>query len=149
MADHKLDWIIDGKYRIMRQIGVGSFGASVSFTIESTGAHFHTGEIYAGYNICSGEEVAIKLEARANGYLHLDNEYKSYQILGRHIGISHMKWFGIVEGYTVMALNLLGPSLEELFISNNRKFTLGTVSIIADQMVRLISINFQQLHGVT
>ena len=60
-----------------------------------------------------------------------------------------MKWFGIVEGYTVMALNLLGPSLEELFISNNCKFTLGTVSIIADQMVHLISINFQQLHSLT
>jgi casein kinase 1, epsilon len=84
----------------------------------------------------------MKLEPSANGYLHLENEYKSYQILGRqHTGIPHIKWFGIVEGYTAMALNLLGPSLEELFISNNHKFTPGTVSIIADQMVRLIDCN--------
>ena len=81
---------------------------SISFTITSTGAHCHTGEIYAGYNICSGEEVTIKVEACTNGYLHLENEYKSYQILGCHIGILHIKWFGIMEGYTVMALNLLG-----------------------------------------
>ena len=76
MAGHKLDWIIDGKYRIMRQIGVGSFSTSISFTMKSTGAHCHTGEIYAGYNISSGEEVAIKLKAHANGHLHLENEYK-------------------------------------------------------------------------
>ena len=71
MAGDKLDWIIDGKYRIMRQIGVGSFGVSISFTIKSTGAHCHTDNIYAGYNICSGEEVTIKLKAHANSYLHL------------------------------------------------------------------------------
>ena len=130
MAGHKLDWIIDGKYRIMRQIGIGFFGMSISFTIKSTGAHCHTGEIYAKYNICSGEEVTIKLKACANGYLHLGNEFKSYQILGCHFGISHMKWVGIMEGYTVMALNLLRPFLEELFISNNCKFTLGMVSIL-------------------
>jgi hypothetical protein len=57
-----------------------------------------------------------------------------------------MKWFGIVEGYTAMALSLLGPSLEELFISNNRKFTPGTVSIIADQMVSLTAINCMAFH---
>ena len=141
-----LDWFIDGKYRIMRQIGVGSFGTSISFTIESTGAHCHTGEIYAGYNICSGKEVTIKLKAHANSYLHLENEYKLYQILGHHIGILHLKWFGIVEGHTVMALNLLGLSLEELFISNNHTWkglnycrSNGTSD----------SINFQQLHSLT
>lgn len=118
--------------------------------LEAAGAHCHTGKIYAGYDICSGEEVAIKLEPCANGYLHLENEYKSYQILGRQCaGIPQMKWFGIVEGYTAMALNLLGPSLEELFISNNRKFTLGTVSIIADQMVSLTAINCIALHDHT
>ena len=60
-----------------------------------------------------------------------------------------MKWFGIDGGYTAMALNLLGPSLEELFISNNYKFTLGTVLIIADQMVCLIVINCMALHDLT
>ena len=150
MANVKLDWIIGGKYRILRQIGVGSFGASLSFTIESVGAQWHTGEIYAGYDIHSGEEVAIKLEPCANGYLHLENEYKSYQLLGhRHTGIPQMKWFGIMEGYTAMALSLLGPSLEELFISNNCKFTLGKVLIIADQMVCLIAINCMALHDLT
>ena len=88
MAGYKLDWIIDGKNRIMRHIWVGSFSASISFTMKSTGAHCHTGKMNAGYNICSGEGVAIKLEACANGYLHLENKYKSYQILGHHIGIS-------------------------------------------------------------
>ena len=117
--------------------------------LESAGAHCNTGEIYAGYDICSGEVVAIKLESCANGYLHLKNEYKSYQILGhQHASIPHMKWFGIIEGYTMMALNLLGPSLEELFISNNRKFILGTVAIITDQMVCLIAINCMVLHDL-
>jgi hypothetical protein len=93
--------------------------------------------------------VAIKLEPCANGYFHLQNEYKSYQILGhQHVSIPYVKWFGSVGGYTAMALNLLGPSLEELFISNKLKFTLGTVLIIADQMVCLITINCTALHDL-
>jgi hypothetical protein len=97
---------------------------------------YHTGKIYAGFNVNSGEQVAIKLESRSSGYLHLENEYKSYQILGRrHVGIPHVKWFGVEKDHTVMALSLLGPSLEEIFISKHRKFSLGTVLIIADQLV--------------
>lgn len=38
MADFKLDWVIGGKYKILRQIGVGSFGMSLSLIRES-GAH--------------------------------------------------------------------------------------------------------------
>lgn len=140
MADIDFNWIIAGKYRILRQIGAGSFGVSlVLFSTSTTSADYpsyHTGKIYAGFNINSGEEVAIKLETRSSGYLHLENEYKSYQILGhRHVGIPHVKWFGIEKGHTVMALSLLGPSLEDIFISKHRKFALGTVLIIANQLV--------------
>ena len=60
-----------------------------------------------------------------------------------------MKWFGTVGGYTAMALSLLGPSPEELFISNNCKFNLETVSIVADQMVCLVEINCMALHDLT
>ncbi|CAB1338256.1 unnamed protein product, partial [Coregonus sp. 'balchen'] len=67
-------------------------------------------------NIATGEEVAIKLE----------------------LGIPTIKWCGAEGDYNVMVMELLGPSLEDLFNFCSRKFSLKTVLLLADQMISRI-----------
>lgn len=54
-------------------------------------------------------------------------------------GIPNLKWFGVEGEYNVMVIDLLGPSLEDLFNYCNRKFTLKTVLMLADQFVSIHS----------
>lgn len=46
-----------------------------------------------------------------------------------------MKWFGVEGDYNVLVIDLLGPSLEDLFNFCSRKLSLKTVLMLADQMV--------------
>ena len=99
-----------------------------------------SGDIYLGINIISGEEVAIKLESVKAKHPQLEYESKVYKTLAGGVGVPFVRWFGTECDYNAMVLDLLGPSLEDLFNFCNRKFSLKTVLLLADQLVRVLSI---------
>lgn len=90
-------------------------------------------------NIISGEEVAIKLESVKAKHPQLEYEAKVYKTLAGGVGVPFVRWFGVECDYNAMVIDLLGPSLEDLFNFCNRKFTLKTVLLLADQLVRVPS----------
>ena len=96
-----------------------------------------SGDIYLGINIISGEEVAIKLESVKAKHPQLEYESKVYKTLAGGVGVPFVRWFGTECDYNAMVLDLLGPSLEDLFNFCNRKFSLKTVLLLADQLVRV------------
>jgi hypothetical protein len=97
------------------------------------------GDIYLAINVVSGEEVAVKLEPVKAKYPLLEHETKVYKILAGGLGVPVVRWFGIEGDYNVMVLDLLGDSLENHFNICNRKFSIKTVLLLADQLVRILA----------
>ncbi|XVF25165.1 hypothetical protein REPUB_Repub13aG0189800 [Reevesia pubescens] len=53
-------------------------------------------------------------------------------------GIPNVRWFGVEGDYNVLVMDLLGPSLEDLFNFCSRKLSLKTVLMLADQMINRV-----------
>jgi len=113
--------LVAGIWRLQQKIGIGSFG-----------------ELWWGINISSGSECAIKLETRKTRHPQLAHEYKVYRHLAGGAGIPNVHWFGREGDYNVMVMDLLGPSLEDLFNFCSRKFTMKSVLMLADQLLTRI-----------
>ena len=54
------------------------------------------------------------------------------------VGIPRIHWRGTEGDYNVMVMDLLGPSLEDLFAYTKRKYSLKTIIMIAEQTVKYI-----------
>lgn len=59
------------------------------------------------------------------------------------IGIPNASYYGKEGNFNVMVMDLLGPSLEDLFCYCNRRFSLKTVCMLAREMI----LRLQYLHS--
>lgn len=64
-------------------------------------------------------------------------------------GIPNVYYFGQEGLHNILVIDLLGPSLEDLFDWCGRKFTLKTVVMLAKQMARMCSICIQLTTAVS
>lgn len=110
--------IVGVHYRVGKKIGEGSFGV-----------------IFEGTNLLNSQTVAIKFEPRKSDAPQLRDEYRTYKILAGCPGVPQVYYFGQEGLHNILVIDLLGPSLEDLFDMCGRKFSIKTVVMTAKQMV--------------
>ncbi|KAK0228688.1 kinase-like protein [Armillaria fumosa] len=110
--------VVGVHYRVGKKIGEGSFGV-----------------IFEGTNLLNSQTVAIKFEPRKAEAPQLRDECRSYRILSGCTGIPQIYHFGQEGLHNILVIDLLGPSLEDLFDMCGRKFSIKTVCMAARQML--------------
>ena len=130
IPDKNITNVLSNDYIIIERIGSGSFG-----------------EVYlAQYK--DGGYVAAKVEEKEklkSTDSRVYNEYKIYYYLHKanfKVGLPKVYDYIQTSDYNIMFMQLLGPSLEDLFNKYNRKFKLPTIFLLAEQLITLL----QQLH---
>ncbi|KAG1736228.1 kinase-like protein [Suillus lakei] len=110
---------VDGRFRLGNILGSGSYAV-----------------VYHTQNFLNDDVVAIKLEPLTSCPSSVECEYKILKQLGNGVGIPRVIWFGReLTLYYALALELLGPSLHDIFKAHNQKFSLHTVVNIGDKLL--------------
>ena len=106
------------KTRLLKLINGGSFG-----------------QIFLGETVNGAEKVAVKIEHPGQSE-QLLYEGQVYRKLEGGPGIPRVWWYGMHGSmFNVLVMDLLGPSLQDLFSEMGHKFSLKTVLLLVDQML--------------
>lgn len=86
--------------------------------------------------------MAIKVDTSESGYYALINENQTYRCLQGGAGIPRLHWYGVDGDCNYLVVELLDPSLGNLFKFCDYKFSVKTTLLLADMVSRL-----ELLHG--
>jgi len=112
------DIVADGRFELHHQLGSGSFSV-----------------VRLAKDLETGNEVALKLEVANSKVPQLIDEARRYKHFADGIGLPAMHWYGTDAGYNIMAMDLLGPSLEVMLDRCDRSMSLETVVKLGRQML--------------
>jgi serine/threonine protein kinase len=120
--------ILDGRFKIMKKLGSGAFG-----------------DIYKVEKKKTGEMYAAKMEKATKNQKHVMLFWESKLIhkLRGKTSVPSLYYIGTDNSvpnssFHVMVMDMLGPSLEDLFQTCKRSFDLKTCLMISIQMVSRI-----------
>ena len=117
--DKLLGKILFKHYKLRKKIGEGSFG-----------------KIYIAININTKEELAVKLEKRDSESSRSLLETEAYILSHlKAFGLPDIKIYGCNSDYNILIMELLGQSLENLFQSQNKSFSIKTACMLGIQMI--------------
>lgn len=91
--------------------------------------------MYLGRDIISKRNVVLKLEPVKGKDHTIEHEILVYKRLYGGTGIPLVHWFGSESGFDAMAMECLGPSLEDFFSRCSYCFNIKTVLLLAGQLV--------------
>ena len=127
ILDQGMD-ILEGRFKVIKRLGNGAFG-----------------EIYKVEKKKDGSVYAAKIERAVKNSKHVMLFWESkliHKLRGKTY-IPQLYYIGTDKTneknqFHVMVMDMLGPSLEDLFMQCKRKFDLKTCCLVAQQMVKRI-----------
>ena len=128
-GDPYINRLIFSRYKIQKRVGKGSFGT-----------------VYQGVAKETNEKVAIKIEKREkNDPGTLETEaYRLIYLQGE--GIPKIYCYGNNQSHNLLVEELLGKSLEDIFNSCNKRFSLKTVCVLGIEMIKRIQFVHSKYH---
>ena len=127
--DNNIGKVFFRKFKCEKKIGKGSFGT-----------------VYLGTDLTTKDKVAIKTERKRNnnnGILETE-AYRLIYLQGE--GIPKIICYGNNQTNNILIQELLDRSLEDLFNSMKKKFTLKTVCVIGIEMIKRIKFVHSKHH---
>jgi serine/threonine protein kinase len=125
-SENSSEIIIGKKYKLLNQIGEGSFG-----------------KIFKAENILTSSLVAIKIEKKSNSSL-LKHEANIYYKCKNLRGIPGIRMFGTEENYNYIVMDLLGMSIDKMREIQGGKLTLKETLTISIQLISCL----ENLHAI-
>ena len=127
--DPYINRLIFSKYLIRKKIGKGSFGI-----------------VYQGLNTSTNEKIALKVEKKEkNQPGTLENEAMRLVYLQGE-GIPKVYCYGNNQSHNLLVEELLGKSLEDIFNSYGKPFSLKTVCVLGIEMIKRIQFIHQKYY---
>jgi len=146
---------IGGRFVLTKMLGSGSFGQI--YIAKDT--HFSDREVALKlevkdtkhpqliYEVWSTPGTWLTWHAMTHNHTKAMVEAKLLKLLQGSPGVAEVYYFGVEKDYAVMAMELMGPSLEDVFNLCRRKLTLKSTLMLADQMLLRIEY-FHKRHYI-